>query len=468
MEKITEAEPVKTEGSELSPEKIRSLRAAIDAKLHEQGIYEHIKDLVLSKSKSTLTSENQPPNSEGELGAVQAREDQVVHDVLESEVVQQLLATVRAMDLTGKTSSTEQTEVVGDSGDLENERHVILYLRLAKGKAFVDQLVEEGDATEADVGLDETKCPVGSVVTFFRVNLSFQKQRQSSRDVRCCVDPLFDEHFRFHIDKTRARSARTKGGASYTVEVTSPWEALCLVDEPVQLDVVKVTKKLLSRDSNGDAQWRELSRELLAVHRLDWRRVLCSTLQLVHFPVQLTGRMKEPVGTLDIRADVLHCKITASIAHEARSFLNKEAVKRNTSNHSFYKYAKQWWEEYRSETREHKRQLPKGSSGAEGEDDYSKFVAQIGTRQRLVKLFAEDEEGRYRMVCKYLVPLRAPMAVRSPSEAARFVGLLPYESNALVGGGTDETWRSIATILSLLKGDAQDHAVSLDHSYYIL
>lgn len=147
--------------------------------------------------------------------------------------------------------------------------------------------------------------------------------------------------------------------------MTSPWEALCLVEELVQLDVVKVTKRLLSRDSDSVARWRELSCELLAVHRLDWRRVLCSTLQLVHFPVQLAGRMKEPVGTLAIRADLLNCKRTASISHEARAFLNKEALQRNTSNHSFYKYAKQWWEEYRSETREAKQLPPHRSNGTE-------------------------------------------------------------------------------------------------------
>lgn len=77
------------------------------------------------------------------------------------------------------------------------------------------------------------------------------------------------------------------------------------------------------------------------------------------------------------------------------------------------------------------------------------------------------------MVCKFLVPLRVSTAVRSPSEAARFVGLLPYESNALVGGSMDETWRSIATVLSLRKGDVQDHAVSSlmrhdDQSSYVL
>ncbi|KAG6967801.1 hypothetical protein JG688_00006131 [Phytophthora aleatoria] len=351
-EQINDAEPVKETNSN---EKIRSLRAAIDAKLHEQGIYEQIRELVKSKIKVTSTDE---PNSEQDPvdeGAAHSREDQLIHDVLESEVVQQLLATVRSMDMTTPERSTNHEASDDDVIDLENERDVFLYLRLSAGKAFVDQLVElEQDSRntdQEDVGLDEK---------------------------------------------------------SYAVDVMSPWEALCLVEEPVQLDLVKVTKKLLSRDSNGTALWRELSCELLAVHRLDWRRVLCSTLQLVHFPIQLTGRMKEPVGSLDIRADLLNCKRTPSIAREARSFLAKEAIQRNASNHSFYKYAKQWWDEYRSETRQDSRQ--KGSNGP-GEDEYTQLLAQIGSRQRLVKMLAEDEEGRYRMVCKFVAPLRAPMAV---------------------------------------------------------
>ncbi|KUF96990.1 Centrosomal protein of 76 kDa [Phytophthora nicotianae] len=460
-ERITDTQPLK----EANNDKIRSLRAAIDAKLHEQGIYEQIRDLVNSKIKVTSTDDDKQPNSEKDPvdeDASRSREDQLIHDVLESEVVQQLLATVRSMELTPPEKSTNHEDTNDDIVELENEREVFLYLRLSGGKAFVDQLVElEQDnksADQEDVGLDEKRCPVGSVLTFFRVNVSFQRQRQASRDIRCCVDPPFDEHFRFRVEKKRTRTARTRGGASYAVDVLSPWEALCLVEEPVQLTLVKVTKKLLSRDSNGSAQWRELSCELLAVHRLDWRRVLCSTLQLVHFPIQLTGRMKEPVGSLDIRADLLNCKRTTSIAHEARAFLNKESIHRNASNHSFYKYAKQWWDEYRSETRQDKRQSSKHSNG---EDEYSQLLAQIGSRQRLVKMFAEDEEGRYRMICKFVTPLRAPMAVRSPSETARFVGLLPYESNSLVGGGSDETWRSIATVLSVRKGDAQDHAILL-------
>jgi hypothetical protein len=169
--------------------------------------------------------------------------------------------------------------------------------------------------------------------------------------------------------------------------------------------------------------------------------------------------MKVPIGTLDLRADLLHFKRTSSVTRDVSALLNKETLQRNMLNHSFYQYAKHWWEEYRSEAaiyddigkRDHDR------------DEYRKMTAH--PRPRLVKLFAEDDDGRFRMVCKFVTPLRVPIAIRSPSEATRFVGLLPYESTPVVGGTRDDTWRSISAFLSVGKGDAQDHAVCvLSHS----
>lgn len=217
----TEAEPVSesTTGKAIanSSEKIRSLRAAIDAKLHEQGIYEQIRDLVHLKTKASTDgnedNDGQPNSGEDRVAddhAARSREDQLIHDVLESEVIQQLLATVRSMELasrardTDKSTKHQEAEEPINAEDLENERDVFLYLRLSGGKAFVDQLVDlDGnfDNEAEDAGLDECRCPVGSVVPFFRVNFTFQQQRQSSGDVRCCVDPPFDEHFRFRVEK---------------------------------------------------------------------------------------------------------------------------------------------------------------------------------------------------------------------------------------------------------------------------
>ncbi|KAF1330961.1 hypothetical protein FI667_g4705, partial [Globisporangium splendens] len=148
-------------------------------------------------------------------------------------------------------------------------------------------------------------------------------------------------------------------------------------------------------------------------------------------------------------------KRTSSVARDVTVFLNKEMLQRNMLNHSFYQYAKRWWEEYRSEAAIY------DDSGKRGHDrdEYRKMTTHL--RPRLVKLFAEDDDGRFRMVCEFVTPLRAPAAIRSPSEAARFVGLLPYESNPVVDGTRDDTWRSISAVLSVGKGDAQDHALLL-------
>lgn len=463
---------------------ISAMRAAIDAKLREDGVYEQIRELVRAKAETQhLASPTTRPANDSDLtgkggdAEQQGKHDHVIHDVLESEVVQQLLTAVKAMKLRDPGHGAHTDMALEDDGDdlesslqqqqqqantVMNEHDVYLFLRLAGGRAFVDQLLlaaeEHDDDCSGDVGLSEAQ--IGHVKSFFRVVATFQNQRLTSKDVLCCVDPPFDEYFRFRIEKRKTRKApqrrtRTATNIPYEVEVVTPWEALCLVDEPVQIDLVKVSKKLVHWKSTRGPQWRELSKELLAVHRLDWRRVLCSTLQLVHLPVSLVGKMKVPIGTLDLRADVLHFKRTPSIAREVSTFLNKETLQHNMLNHSFYQYAKQWWDEYRSDAAVYQDAQP------DARDEHKGLGAKTSShgRQRLVKLFAEDDDSRFRMVCKFLTPFRAPHAIKSPSEAARFVGLLKFEADPVVGGARDETWRSIPAFLSTGRGDAQDHAV---------
>ncbi|TYZ57540.1 hypothetical protein PybrP1_005412 [[Pythium] brassicae (nom. inval.)] len=415
--------------SQQQQQRISAMRAVIDAKLHEDGVYEQIRELVRSKSTGSRPA----------AGFEQSEQDEerFLHDVLGSEVVQQLLSAVKTMKLNVAADKpvdecdprTDTDAFEGDdSGGVRdamahptNERDVCLFLRLAGGKAFVDQLLEEEEEEEEAAGREATwedslEPQIGRVKSFFRVVATFQSQRLSSKDVQCCVDPPFDEYFRFHVEKRKTRSSKlSRGGQSqhvpYEVEVVTPWEALCLVDEPVQLDLIKVSKKLVHWSHAGGPKWREVSRELLAVHRLDWRRVLCSTLQLVHLPVSLVGKMKVPIGSLDVRADLLHFKRTASVAREVSTFLNKETLQRNTLCHSFYQYAKQWWDEYRNDAAVYE--------AAQQTHEEHKVFSLVGSRARLVKLFAEDDDGKFRMVCKFVIPIRAPAAIKSPSEAAR-------------------------------------------------
>ncbi|TMW56197.1 hypothetical protein Poli38472_008845 [Pythium oligandrum] len=451
-----------TNTSTVEDVKVSSIRSAIDAKLHEEGVYQQIRELILHKAATKPTSEKENIAANGEtfdgneleaIDVEEKTEDHLIQEVMQSELVQQVLVAVRGMTKDKSAGETDAQQDLDESEEQPNANPV-LYVRLAGGRAFVDQIAVDADL-EDHTPVPITSRQIGQVQDFFRVIVSFDGQRLSSQDVRCSVDPPFDEHFRLRVQKKRQRTGRTKRGGLYEVDVVSPWEALCLVDEPLQILLIKVRKRLLQVPSGSTPIWQEVTRDLVATHRLDWRRVLCSTLQLVHLPVQLVNKMKVPVGTLDVRLDLLNFKRTAATAHDVSAFLNKEAMERNTLNHAFYRHAKEWWDEYRSEAKAVEEHFDRENRLSDMR------LVRAQQRQRLVKLFAEDDDGRFRMVCKFLTTLRVPRAIRSPSEAARFVSLIPFESSVMVGSGADEAWRSLSTILAVGKGDVHDHAVLL-------
>ncbi|DAZ98439.1 TPA: hypothetical protein N0F65_001140 [Lagenidium giganteum] len=456
----------------LAHEKISVLRSVIDAKLHEDGIYEQIRALVTEKAAANRRVKNDVDGdsheANGESRPQEPRDDDdddndddapLIQAVLDSDVVQQLLATVKRADRdaaqpTATTTSAEHDQQREQDQD-EKDPGVHLYLRLAGGRAFVDQLLhdDDNDIEEQDDPELVGNAQIGQTRMFLRLVVSFQRQRLVSKDVRCVVDPPFDEHFRLKVTPQQQRTNRTRAGTPYDVDVVSPWEALCLIDEPVHLTLLQVTKRVVGHDRVTMApKWEDTSKELLATHRLDWRRVLCSTLQLVHLPVQLQSSLKVPIGTLDFRADLLQFKRTASVARDATAWLHKDTLRTNTRHHAFYKYAKQWWEEYQAESSAYEQTQRRDNGDGNNGD-----VGRLQRRQRLVKLFAEDEEGRFRMVSKFLTGLRVPAALHSPSEAARFVSLLPFKRSVCIVDAND-AWRSISTFLALGQGEARDHA----------
>ncbi|GLD94000.1 hypothetical protein PINS_up002611 [Pythium insidiosum] len=448
--------------------KIHVIRSAIDAKLRDDTVYQQIRELIAAKAAGRPAPEPTIDGSDTATSQLEYPEDRLIQDVLQSEIVQHLLQSVR-LEAEAKDDNVKQR-----CTDTDVEQHPeaseapapVLYVRLAGGRAFVDQLRGEAGEQEEDVGMAPLSSrQIGSVHDVFRLVFSFQQQRVSSRDVPASVDPAFDEHLRFMIRKPRTRSGRTRRGGLYEVDVVAPWEALCLVDEPLHIVLLKVRKRLLDVHPSTGAVWEELQRDLVATHRVDWRRSLASTLSLVHLPVQLTDRMKVPVGTLDLRLDVLHVKRSAAVARDALAFLNGEAMERNTLTHTFHRHAKQWWDEYKSEVDavdHNSTQISRESERSSHRGGHASSPCSSMTRRkpRLVKVFAEDTEGRFRMVCKYLTPLRAPLAIRSPSEAARFVALLPLERASAVGTSTAaESWRTLNCTLAVGKGDVVDHAV---------
>ncbi|XP_023580586.1 centrosomal protein of 76 kDa [Trichechus manatus latirostris] len=99
----------------------------------------------------------------------------------------------------------------------------------------------------------------------------------------------------------------------------------------------------------------------------------------------------------------------------------------------FLVYAKQWWREYLQIRPSH--------------------------NSRLVKIFAQDENGINRPVCSYVKPLRAGRLLDTPRQAARFVNVLGYERAPVIGGGgKQEQWCTLLAFLCRNKGDCEDHA----------
>ena len=245
--------------------------------------------------------------------------------------------------------------------------------------------------------------------TTLQIHISFLRQRFSSRKVQCTVDPVFDESFLL--------SFSAPDGSN--VELAT----LVKLQAPIHIVVVK--------EQGG-------SREVLAVKAVDWRLFLSvATLQ---FPVEMMGigaRAKFAVGILYFQVDMLPKPTSAQLLPDRliTEQLSLEQKYTRDITHSFFEYTTEWWRDYKQIRPSH--------------------------NTRLVKIFAETEDGSQQPVCALVQPLKCNRMLDSPLHAARFVSLIPQERVEVPGGARVETWYSMHTFLSKGAGDTEDHAVLL-------
>ncbi|KAF0719502.1 Aste57867_1002 [Aphanomyces stellatus] len=389
-------------------DKTAVLRSLIDTKLRDEGIYAQLRQLIEAHVPLPTMDEVHPaPDGGDPAHAV----DDVLHNVLESDVVQQLIASMQILPLHGSGTMTHDVATSDD--------RMTLTVRVLGGRAFVDHLMTSTPPTSNS-----------TTRTVLRVHLAFQGHRFHSRAVACGVDPPFDEVFAapLHVPST-----------SMSFQVMAKWEALCGIQEPLHWTVTKHTQVVTTA---GSDTWRDLSVELVAAQTVDWRQWLASPHPTVHFPVTLEGPLKVPVGILDIRVDVTPpLRKSTAIVHEAKQWLQKEQLRLHGCQSHVYQYCKQWWAEYTSM------------------DGQEPPIAAT-TQPHWVRLFAPDECHKYRLVCAYVTPLRDPW-LTTPSEAARFVSLIPFVRAATVGSGRDACWHSLPAFLALGHGDCEEHAILL-------
>jgi centrosomal protein CEP76 len=230
------------------------------------------------------------------------------------------------------------------------------------------------------------------------------------------LEPSFDESFLLELqppDCPRLLDLKT----------------LVQLDAPIHLALIQVTPR------DGRAQ-----NQLISTHALEWRRCLGRgglSVPLQFMAAGAEAKMQVPVGVVEFRLDLLPAPLhgQAMQSAEISKALQASADSIADSHRQFYHYARIWWQQFSEISPDHKN--------------------------RLVKIFAENEIGEHRPVCSYITPLRAGRLLATPRHAARFVSLIPYVTSQAVGGGRIRTWHSLHTFLALGQGDCEDHAVLL-------
>ncbi|RUS90786.1 hypothetical protein EGW08_001405 [Elysia chlorotica] len=278
-----------------------------------------------------------------------------------------------------------------------------LYLNVQGGKAFLEHL-NEPDAV-----------PGQKVSAYFTLHIYFRNQRFRSRPVACAVEPEFDEGFLLELHKEEA------GDAGKMADIP----ALLSMGGPIHLVLIKT-------DSAGETT-------LLSSQFFEWRPLLTSKQGSMRTSLEMLGTGNEarvPVGVLEIQLELFPKPGQVLEENVVRAQMDLERSRQADRERLFLVYAKQWWKE---------------------------FLQIRDTHQdRLVKMFAQDENGVKRPVSSYVKPLRAGRLLDTPREAARFVSLMHHEKLQSLGGGDKvEQWTNAHAFLCRNRGDCEDHAVLL-------
>ncbi|KAJ8013424.1 hypothetical protein DPEC_G00053120 [Dallia pectoralis] len=385
----------------IPPDKACELRQIIHNHLVKINIHGKIRDVLAETIRNDLEP-GQNSLSEGDILRALHRRG-IVDDVMKDL---HFFKDVPDFELEPQTSPMPATHSIDkDLTKLSNSNvdpaRRYLYLQVLGGKAFLEHLQE----------------PVplpGQVCSTFTLYLHFRNQRFRSKPVPCACDPDLQEGFLLEMHR------ECLGDGSKMADAT----VMLSISDPVHLVLIKA-------DTSSETS-------LVSSHFLDWRTVLSSPSGKTCIAVELLGvgsECKVPAGVLNLSLE-LYPPLTETLSPDIiTTQQSMERQKTAEKERLFLVYAKQWWREF-----------------LEIRDSH---------RSKMVKIFAQDENGMNRPVCSYVRVLRAGRLLESPRQAARFVSLMGLERAPLVGGGggaKQEQWCSLFTFLCRSKGDCEDHA----------
>lgn len=238
-------------------------------------------------------------------------------------------------------------------------------LTITQGKAFFGfEDTPSAHPLEPRVVSPHIKSNPSDKYSTFRLHVHFRKQRFVSRPVACVCEPQFNETF--------------------PLELPSTFSTFLDVTDPIHLVLTRTTA--------------EGTIALIASHQFQWRRPTLECMahdDTVTKTVELDGvgtSATVPAGALSVQL-----KVRPSPVLDSQALLDQLSNSRNVvmqKDSLFLAYAKRWWKEFLDIRPSH--------------------------ITRLVKIYAPDETGRSRPICRTVRPL-------SPGEQPINLSLPTYQ-----------------------------------------
>ncbi|XP_069393642.1 centrosomal protein of 76 kDa isoform X2 [Paralichthys olivaceus] len=386
----------------LPPEKVSELKQIIHNHLLKSGIRGKIREVLAENVRDDQGQSHQSLSEADFLSALQNRG--IIDDVMKDLHFYQ----EAPMDAKNGSPPKHAPDFVNKEITQPKKYNIdpsrcYLFLQVLGGKAFLEHLQEPEPLP-------------GQVCSTFTLYIHFRNQRFHSKPVPCACEPNLEEGFLLEIHRDG------KGESNKMADAT----ALLSVSDPVHLVLIKM-------DTTSETT-------LVSSYFLDWRTVLSSPSGKTCFAIELMGvgsESKVPAGVLTVSLE-LYPPLTETLSTDIISTQQSLERKRTAEKERlFLVYAKQWWREFLEIRPSH--------------------------QSKMVKIFAQDENGVNRPVCSYVHVLRVGRLLETPRQAARFVSLLAHEKAPVVGGGGggQEQWCTLMAFLCRGKGDCEDHATLL-------
>ncbi|XP_068179754.1 centrosomal protein of 76 kDa [Antennarius striatus] len=382
----------------LPPEKVSELKQVIDDHLRRIDIHGRIRGVLAETLRENQDGAHGPLSEADFLHALQRRG--IIDDVVNSLRFTQEVPT----DEETGSPSKRATQVVNknlihlEKINLDPSRRY-LYLQVLGGKAFLEHL-------------QEPESLPGQERSTYTLYLQFRNQRFHSKPVPATCEPDLKEGFLLDIHRD---------GAGDGSKMADPTDMLSMCD-PAHLVLVRT-------DSCYETT-------LVSSYFLDWRIVLSGNTCLALELMGVGNESKVPAGVLNVKLE-LYPPITETLNIDI--IIAQQSLERQRTaekDRLFLVYAKQWWREF--------------------------LEIRPSNKSRMLKIFAQDENGINRPVCSYVHVLRAGRVIENPRLASRFVSLLAQERALVVGGGgKQDQWCTLMAFLCRGKGDCEDHSTLL-------